>query len=255
MPLLVLLTGCSREDIPNFGWPNAITPQGQRALDLWKGSSVAALVVCVGVYGLIFWAMWAYRRRDDKLPEQVAYNLPVEVLYTVIPTVIVAFLFYFTARDESYIEDLSKKPDCTVNVVGFQWAWQFNYTDCGSATGLSIVGRPGASSELGGENAQLLLPADKRVLFVETSPDVIHSFWVPDLLFKRDVIPGRENKFQVDSILAGTYKGRCAELCGMDHSRMLFTMKVMPQDEFEAAIAAARADTTSGKYSTIGGSK
>lgn len=252
LPLLLLVTGCSRDDIPNFGWPNAISPQGQRALDLWKGSSVAALVVCVGVYGLIFWAMWAYRRRDDKLPEQVAYNLPVEVLYTVIPTVIVAFLFYFTAKDESYITDLSKKPDCTVKVVGFQWAWQFNYTDCGSATGLSIVGRPGRPAAEGGELSQLILPEGKRIRFVETSPDVIHSFWVPDLLFKMDVIPGRQNTWQVDSIAAGDYKGRCAELCGMDHSRMLFSLKVVPQGEFDSLIAAAKADTTSGKYSVNG---
>ena len=254
-PLLLLLTGCSREDIPNFGWPNAITPQGKSALDLWKGSSVAGLAVSVAVYGLIFWACWAYRKRDEKLPAQVAYNLPVEVLYTVIPTIIVAFLFYFTAKSETYLDKLDKKPDCTVNVVGFQWAWQFNYTDCGSATGLSIVGRPGTPVEQGGELSHLILPADKRVRFVETSPDVIHSFWVPALLFKRDVVPGRQNTWQVDSIKAGTYKGRCAELCGEYHARMLFTVTVAPQAEFDQMIAAAKADTTSGKYSTNGGTQ
>ncbi|MDQ1689432.1 MAG: cytochrome c oxidase subunit [Frankiaceae bacterium] len=253
VPLLLLLTGCSREDIPNFGWPHAITPQGQRALDLWKGSSVAGLVVMIAVYGLMFWAAWAYRKRDDVVPAQVGYNLPVEVLYTVIPTIIVAFLFYFTARDESYIDKLDAKPDCTVNIVGFQWAWQYNYTDCGTATGLSIIGRPGRTAAEGGELSHLILPEGKVIRFVETSPDVIHSWWVPDLLFKRDVVPGRQNTFQVDSIKAGTYKGRCAELCGEFHSRMLFTLTVAPQSEFDAMIAAAKADTTSGRY-TVNGS-
>jgi cytochrome c oxidase subunit 2 len=255
VPLLVLLTGCSREDIPNFGWPNAITPQGQRALDLWKGSSVAGLVVMVAVYGLIFWSCWAYRKRDDVLPAQVGYNLPVEVLYTVIPTIIVGFLFYFTARDQTYIDKLDKKPDCTVNVVGFQWAWQFNYTDCGTATGLSIVGRPGVTQAQGGELSHLYLPEGKVVRFVETSPDVIHSFWVPDLLFKRDVIPGRQNTWQVDSIEAGDYKGRCAELCGEFHSRMLFTLTVTSQSDFDSFVEAAKADTTSGRYSMNGSSQ
>ena len=250
--MLLLLTGCSRDDIPNFGWPNAITPQGQRALDLWRGSSVAGLVVMVAVYGLMFWAMWAYRKRSEVVPAQVAYNLPVEVLYTVIPTIIVGFLFYFTAKDEDYITSLKAKPDCTVNVVGFQWAWQYNYTDCGTATGLSILGRPGKPADQGGELSQLYLPEGKTIRFVETSPDVIHSWWVPDLLFHLDVVPGRQNTFQVSSIKAGTYKGRCAELCGMDHSRMLFTLKVAPQSEFDQLIAAAKADTTSGKYSMNG---
>jgi cytochrome c oxidase subunit 2 len=186
----------------------------------------------IAVYGLIFWAMWAYRKRGEAVPAQVAYNLPVEVLYTVIPTIIVGFLFYFTARDQTYIDKLDKKPDCTVNVVGFQWAWQFNYTDCGTATGLSIVGRPGVTQAQGGELSHLYLPEGKVVRFVETSPDVIHSWFVPEFLFKRDVIPGRANSFEVTIRKTGTFLGRCAEFCGEKHDRMNFYLKVVSQEEF-----------------------
>ena len=246
-PLLLLtLTGCGVDDIPRFGWPESVTPQGERALDLWRGSSVAALVVGGFVYLLIIWAVIAYRKRDDRIPDQVQYNLPVEVLYTIVPFIIVSFLFYWTARDEEYIAKVTANPDCRVEFVGFQWSWQFNYQDCGEATGLSITGRPG-------QPPQMFLPTDQKIRIEERSPDVVHSFWVPRFLFKMDVIPGRVNEFEFTVTEPGTFAGRCAELCGLDHSRMLFSVRAAPQDEFDQLVTAAKADTTSGRYSVNGG--
>ncbi len=231
-------TGCTREQWARFGQPEPITVQGRRILGLWQGSTIAALAVGGFVLGLILWASFRYRRRGDAMPMQVHYNIPIEVLYTVVPFVIISVLFYFTAVDETYVDKLSKKPDLIVDVVGFQWSWQFNYVDR-DATVLTITGRPG-------QPPQLVIPTGRKILFNETSPDVIHSWWVPSFLFKRDVIPGRTNKFEVTVDRAGTYVGRCAEYCGLYHSRMLFSVKAVSAEEFDSFMSSAKAAASAG---------
>jgi cytochrome c oxidase subunit 2 len=240
--LLLTLSGCSTEKMPAFGMPNPITDQGHRVISLWKGSWVAAWIVGAGVWGLMGWCVVAYRKRkndDGTLPPQVHYNIPIEILYTVLPFVIIAVLFYFTAVDEDKMDKLSAHPDMTVDVIGYQWAWQFDYAD-GPAAGLQIHGRPGAYP-------QLVLPTNTKIRFRLTSPDVIHAFWVPDFLFKRDVIPGRVNQFEVTIEKTGTFRGECTELCGVDHSRMLFTLRSVTPEEFRAFANTALAEAKSGQ--------
>ncbi len=233
--VLLGATGCTREQWTRFGFPEPNTVQGHRILGLWQGSTIAALAVGGFVLGLILFASFRFRKRGDALPPQVHYNIPIEVLYTVVPFVIVSVLFYFTAVDEVYVDKLSAKPDMTVNVTGFQWSWQFEYPD----SKLVITGRQG-------EPPQLVIPTGRKILFTEVSPDVIHSWWVPEFLFKRDVIPGRKNKFEVTADREGTYAGRCAEFCGLYHSRMLFTVKVVPPAEFEQFVVSARSAAEAG---------
>ncbi|SBW26096.1 aa3-type cytochrome oxidase subunit II [Protofrankia symbiont of Coriaria ruscifolia] len=227
--LVITVTGC---DVPNFGFPDGVTDQTPRILNLWQGSSIAALAVGVFTWGLIFYAIIVFRKRSDELPRQVRYNLPVEILYTVVPLVIVAGLFYYTARDEIEVNKLPSDPDVTINVIGFRWNWQFRYLDTGQngTVPIEVTGKPG-------EPAVLVLPQGRTIRFVETSPDVIHSFWVPEFLFKRDVVPGRVNQFQLTITKTGTFVGRCAELCGVDHDRMNFSVKVIPGDEYDRFIA------------------
>jgi cytochrome c oxidase subunit 2 len=169
-------------------------------------------------------------------------------------------LFYFTARDESELLSLKKKPDVTVNVVGFQWSWCFNYIEpvAGStgdakkspdldaipdrfkkdfpagAGGVYDCGTPGTRNpQTNNPGPTLWLPKGKTVRFVLTSRDVIHSFWVVPFLMKQDVIPGHTNAFQVTPNKEGTFLGKCAELCGVDHSRMLFNVKVVSPERYE----------------------
>jgi cytochrome c oxidase subunit 2 len=228
--VLVTATGC---DAPNFGFPDGITVQSKRMLNIWQGSFIAALAVGAFVLGLILYAVIAFRKKTDEMPAQIRYNLPVEVLYTVLPVVIIAGLFYYTARDEIQVDKISKHPDVTVDVIGFRWNWQFIYNDTGKGgkAPVEVTGRPG-------EPAVLVLPTNRTIKFVETSPDVIHSFWVPEFLFKRDVIPGRINQFQVTIDKTGTFIGRCAELCGVDHDRMNFYVKVVTPTQYDQYIAA-----------------
>jgi len=244
----VLASGCK---LSTFGLPHPITPQGERTANLWTGSWIAALAVGGGTWALIFIAVVRYRKRSDELPSQVRYNLPVEVLYTVLPFIIVAGLFYFTARDESYLDKTTAHPAISIGVIGFRWNWQFRYLDPNDPNKVigQVTGRPG-------EPAQLVLPTGRSVRFIETSPDVIHSFWVPEFLFKRDVIPGRVNQFEISEITkTGTFVGRCAELCGTDHDRMNFYLKVVPPAEYDAMMqrlqstASAAGPTTTGSRS------
>ncbi len=228
--VLLSATAC---ELPSFGFPHGITPQATRIYNIWSGSTIAALGVGVFVWGLILFASFFYRKKTDELPQQVRYNLPVEVLYTMVPFVIVAGLFYFTARDEIFVNKTTPNPDVTISVIGFRWQWQFGYVENGRVIG-QVTGRPG-------ETPVLVLPKDRSIRFVESSPDVIHSFWVPEFLFKRDVIPGKINQFEISKIdRTGTFVGRCAEFCGTDHPRMNFTVKVVEPAEYDAMIQSFR---------------
>lgn len=247
---VLALSGCSfsyNATSPGFmNIPAPHTKEGGQTYALWQGTWVAALAVGVLVWGLIIWAVIAYRRKGDGLPEQVKYNMPIEILYTVAPLVMILGLFFFTARDESRLIDVSKPAANTVQVVGFRWDWTFNYVNQNTYD----VGTPD-------QEPTLWLPVNQTVKFELVSPDVIHSFWVPAFLFKMDVIPGRVNQFELTPDTIGTYAGKCTEYCGTDHSRMLFNVKVVSQADFDAHMAALKAagqtgQLTSGRVTTNG---
>jgi len=237
----VALSGCSESASRGF-LPHGVTDQSGRITSLWTGSWLAALGVGVLVWGLILWCAVAYRRKKDEvgLPEQLQYNVPIEILYTIVPLFMIAVLFFYTSRDEAALLDVSKKPDVTINVVAKQWAWDFNYVEGGTfeaGTLAELTGKPGVATTL----PALYLPVNKRVEFVLTSRDVDHSFWVPQFLQKLDILPGRVNRFQVRPTELGTFQGKCAELCGVYHSAMLFQVKVVSQADYEAHLAALKA--------------
>lgn len=226
---LPLLAGCDNvEDKLRFGWPRGVTPQAEEMRQLWSWSVVAALVVGVFVWALIFWCVVAYRKRGDELPVQTRYNMPIEILYSVLPILVVTVLFYYTAVAETYVGKLSKNPDVTVEVVAFKWNWTFQYPETSTADG-EVVSTTGTTAEI----PVLVVPTHKIIRFEEISNDVIHSFWVPDILFKRDVIPGHPNKFEVTIEQEGSYVGRCAELCGTYHSNMNFEVRAVSWDEYQ----------------------
>jgi cytochrome c oxidase subunit 2 len=240
--LLVLLSGCSADGIGDafghFGWPGkGITLQAHRMYDLWIASVIAALVVGFFVWGLIFWCVIRYRKRGDELPVQTRFNMPMEVLYTVTPILIVAVLFYYTAIVQTDVDKLSKNPDQVVEVVAFKWNWQFNYRDGTGPEAHTVASTLGSSDVI----PLLVLPTGEKIRFEENSRDVIHSFWVPELLFKRDVFPGNvRNKFEVTLDREGRYVGRCAELCGTYHAFMQFELVVVSPQKFDQFLAAKK---------------
>ena len=237
--------------------PVPATQQGHVILSMWQGSWIAAWCVGIVVWGGILWAIIFHRKRGDQLPRQVRYNLPIEILYTVLPFIMVGVIFYFTARDENYItkvptaHEIVVNHDLVVNVIGEQWSWQFQYPQYGTpGSAYPVVTEYGAMWQPGlppsRQHLPLLeIPDHKTVVFNLTSIDVIHSFWVVPFLFKRDVIPGYANHFAVTPTMTGSWIGNCTELCGVYHSRMLFRIKIVTPAQFRSWIHAQQVQQSS----------
>jgi cytochrome c oxidase subunit 2 len=234
---MLLLASCStaeQDSIKRLAQPEGVTDRTDGMHGLWMGSWLAAILVGVLVWGLIGYACFKFRRRrDDEIPVQTRYNLPIEILYTVAPVIMVLVFFFFTVKVQNDVLPASDKTgpaDHTIVVVGQQWSWTFNYAKDDALDGNTTVYDPGTTAD----PPTLYLPVDEKVKFELRSPDVIHSFWVPAFLFKMDVVPGRDNRFALTPTREGTFEGRCAELCGTYHSRMLFNVKVVSRDEYAA---------------------
>ncbi|OZM70011.1 cytochrome C oxidase subunit II [Amycolatopsis antarctica] len=238
----VTATGCSGSEILRFGWPEGVTPQGEQMRQLWTWSVIAALVVGVIVWGLIFWSVAFHRKKKasaatagaEDLPRQFQYNVPLELFCVVVPIVMVCVLFFFTATTEADVLDKKDDPDVTVDVVAFQWNWEFRYPSEGKTMEGQPVSTVGSSAEI----PLLVLPTNKTIQYNLRSTDVIHSFWVPEFHFKRDVMPypeknNQDNAFQniIDS--EGSFVGRCAELCGTYHAVMNFEVRALSEDKFD----------------------
>jgi cytochrome c oxidase subunit 2 len=228
---LLLLGACSTEDkaqIRRLAMPEPITDRAPLTDDLWRWSWLAAILVGILVWGLILYAAFRFHRRsDDEIPVQTRYNLPIEILYTIAPVVMVVVFFFFTVQTQDSVL-ASEKTDHTVRVVGQKWSWSFSYLG-EDATGGKNVYTAGTPAEM----PTLVLPKGESVTFELRSPDVIHSFWVPSFLMKMDVVPGRHNSFSLTPTREGTFAGKCAELCGTYHSRMLFNVKVVSPEQYD----------------------
>jgi cytochrome c oxidase subunit II len=238
---VLALSGCSmpNNEFWRFGWPDGITDRSDDMRELWTGSVIAALLVGFAVWGLILWSVVRHRKRSDELPKQTAYNLPLEIVYTIVPFLIIAALFFVTVVVQNRVQERSDNPDETIAVNAFKWNWQFVYPET------SVPGQNGEPVSTIGNSAEvpiLVLPVDRTIRFEVASADVIHSFWVPEFLFKLDVIPGnengRDNVFEVTVREEGSYVGRCAELCGTYHAYMNFEVRAVSGDDFDAYIEA-----------------
>jgi len=256
----VVATGCASESVQRGYLPGysdgEVTNQTARITDLWVGSWIAALLVGIVTWGLILWCIAAYRKRkeDHQLPIQTRYHLPLELMYTAVPLIMVLVLFWYTDRDVTEINRVDGTATEHIQVIGKQWSWDFNYLDADVYDYGEHEADPGSvtkDDELDGAIGTsksfptLYLPVNETVEFTLDSRDVIHSFWIPAFLYKQDMIPQRTNKFQVTPTREGTYAGKCAELCGEFHSGMLFNVKVVSAEEYDAHMAelAAKGQT------------
>ncbi|HSJ20440.1 MAG TPA: cytochrome c oxidase subunit II [Nocardioidaceae bacterium] len=232
---LLLLGACSSEDqaqIRRLAMPEPATDRAPYIDDLWRWGWLAAIIVGILVWGLIIYAVIKFRRRsDDEIPVQTRYNLPIEVLYTVAPVIIVLVFFFFTIQTQNNVlaqASENDESDHTIKVVGQKWSWTFNYMEEDAVDGQNVF-VAGTPAEL----PTLVLPVDESVTVELSSPDVIHSFWVPAFLFKMDVVPGRDNSFSFTPTREGEFAGKCAELCGTYHSRMLFNVEVVDRATYD----------------------
>ncbi|MCU1476530.1 MAG: coxB [Subtercola sp.] len=243
----LLLAGCSQEQLQGFlpGSPDT-TNNTSMVTGLWVTSWIVLLAVGVITWGLTIWAVVVFRRRRGQtgLPVQLRYNMPIEIFYTIVPLILVLGFFAFTAQDQADIEQPYAQPDQTISVYGKQWAWDFNYVDQNTYTaGVQAQANP---TDPNGQLVEsqiptLYLPVGKKITIELHSRDVIHSFWVIDFLYKKDMIPGKTNYMYVTPERIGTFSGKCAELCGEYHSNMLFNVKVVSQADFDAYTASLKA--------------
>jgi cytochrome c oxidase subunit 2 len=248
----VLLSGCGTEELHNLAMPaRDNTATSHYVFDLWRWGWVAALATGVVVWGLILYACFAFRRRsDDEIPVQTRYNLPLEIFYTIAPVIMVVVFFFHTVNAQNSILEEVPDPDHVIDVVGQQWQWTFNYPD-EEAVEAPNVYEVGTASYM----PTLVLPVDETIEFRLHSPDVIHDFWITGFLMKMDVVPGRVNHFQITPTQLGSFKGKCAELCGVSHSRMLFNVEVVTREEFDAYLQDKEAQGDVSERPLLGGAE
>jgi cytochrome c oxidase subunit II len=223
--LIVLLAGCL---LP----PEPKTDAGQDVFNLYLLVLGLAAIVFIGVEGFLIYAVIRYRRQpgDDVLPEQLHGNNTVEIIWTAIPTVIVFTLFIFSMITLGVVEGREEESGTTIQVDGFQWQWTFRYEDGVSVTGSAT------------DPPVLRVPVGEQVRLVLNALDVNHSFYVPQFLIKRDLIPvgehGTPNELRFTITEEGTYAGQCAEFCGVAHADMTFSVEAMSRAAFDQYLAS-----------------
>lgn len=233
-----------------------VTEVSQNAYSLHMIVLWVCVVIGVVVFGAMIYSMLTHRKSKGAVAATFHENHKLEVVWTVIPFVILIGLAIPATKNLLQIEDTSNA-DLTVKVTGYQWKWQYEYMD-GSAEGVkyfSVLDQ--ASNDARAMNSgvdvskvanyllnvdkELVIPTGKKVRFLITSNDVIHSWWVPDFGFKKDAIPGYINEAWTRVDQPGTYRGKCAELCGKDHGFMPIVVVAKEEGEYNKWAAAKKA--------------
>ena len=231
-PMMLALTGCAK--VSGLGYEEGVSSVNDITLPLWQGAWITAGIVGVFTLILILWPAVFHRAKESKgeFPKQTQYNVPVEILYTLIPFLIVAVLFYFTAEKESKIVEKTTVPAHEISVEGIQWSWQFSYPEAGPKA--IITGTPA-------NRPTLVIPMGEKVRYTITSNDVVHTFFIPAFMIQQMNLPGYTNKIEFTANKLGEFPGRCNMHCGRNHSQMLFNVKVVTPAEYKTYIETLKA--------------
>ena len=221
----LFLTGCSK--VSELGFPQGASSVNDQSLSLWQGAWIAAGVVGVITLILLLWPAVFHRPKvgGPEFPKQTQYHVPIEIVYTIIPFLIVAVMFYYTAKKESVITQKTTVAMHEIDVVGMQWSWQFVYPEAGPNA--VVTGTPS-------NPPTLVIPQGERVRYILTSHDVIHGFWIPAFMIQIQNLPGVTNHLEFTANKIGEFPGRCNILCGRAHSQMVFTVKVVSPADYKA---------------------
>jgi cytochrome c oxidase subunit 2 len=234
-PVLIALTGCSK--VSGLGFEENLSSVNDISLSLWQGAWIAAGVVGIITLVLILWPAIFHRKKvgAPEFPKQTQYNVPVEIAYTIIPFIIVAVLFYFTAVKQNEIT--AKSPSTVaheIGVEGIQWSWQFSYPEAGPKA--KVTGTPA-------QPPTLVVPLGERVRYTITANDVVHGFWIPAFMIQIQNLPGVTNYIEFTANKLGSFPGRCNILCGRNHTQMIFTIKVVTPSEYQSYLETLKAAT------------
>lgn len=228
VPAMFALTGCAQD--ADSGFSGDASSVNEITHSLWTYSWLAAAVVGVFTAILIVWPAIFHRapKNGQEFPKQTQYNVPVEIAYTIIPFIIVAGLFYFTAVKENQIVKPKEQVQHEIVVNGIQWSWQFTYLDAGKD--VTLTGTPA-------KPPVLVVPQGERVRYTIVSNDVVHGFWIPEFMIQMQNLPGVTNKLEFTANKLGDFPGRCNILCGRNHAQMLFTVRVVTPTEYQTYIS------------------
>jgi len=225
----LLLTGCQ---LPTFGAYKGATTQGQSTFHLWQGFFIAGIIVGGFTLLLIVWAVVRYRRRSNDLPVQTQYHTLTEIIYTVVPILIVFGLFWATVVVENNVTAVEPKPAAVIHVYAFQWGWEFEYPN-----GVKVIGQTT-------DAPTMVLPTGQTTRIYLRSYDVLHGFYVPEFNFSRYASPGYWTSFDLNVLHNGVYRGQCTQLCGLYHSIMFFNVRSVSPTAYAAWLRTERAFQT-----------
>jgi len=233
-PAMFALTGCAVD--ADSGFSGDASSINEISHSLWTYSWLAAAVVGVFTAILIVWPAIFHRapKNGPEFPKQTQYNIPVEIAYTLIPFIIVAGLFYFTAVKQDQITKPQENVKHEIVVNGFQWSWQFTYLDAGKD--VTFTGTPA-------KPPVLVVPQGERVRYTIVANDVVHGFWIPEFMIQMQNLPGVTNHLEFTANKLGEFPGRCNILCGRNHAQMLFTVRVVTPAEYQKYISNLKLET------------
>ncbi|MFO8025148.1 cytochrome c oxidase subunit II [Thiohalophilus sp.] len=217
---------------------------GLHMLVLW-----IVTIVGIGVFGVMIYSLFKHRKSRGAKPAQFHESTTVEVIWTIVPLVVLVLIAIPATKTLIKIEDTSNA-DVTVKATGWQWKWQYEYLDedVSFFSNLDSASNEARQKDSGVDvrtvenylldvDNPIVVPVNKKVRILTTSNDVIHAWWVPDLGVKRDAIPGYINESWFEATETGTYRGQCAELCGKDHGFMPIVVKVVAENEYQDWVA------------------
>jgi cytochrome c oxidase subunit 2 len=243
-----LLTGCT---LPSFGEYKGATTQGRTEFHLWQGFFIAGIIVGGFVLLLILWAIVRYRRKTEEIPRQTQYHTLTEIIYTIVPILIVIGLFVVTVLAENQVDATPPNPGAAITVHAFQWGWEFEYSG-GAGSGCTNPSAKNAVQahcvKVIGQTTQaptMVLPTGTDVEITLNSLDVLHGFYVPQFNFSRYASPGYTTTFDFNVLHSGTYRGQCTQLCGLYHSLMFFNVKAVSPAQYATWLRVQQAQVKS----------
>ncbi len=226
-----------------MGMQPAFSPMKEHIIWLHNLVLIIITLITLFVGALLVWVCVRYNEKRNPVPTQTSHNTTVEILWTVLPVVILVIMAIPSFQLIYYL-DRTPNPDMTIKVTGHQWYWEYSYPDDGNVDIESrIVAdddlKPGQLRLLTVDN-QLVIPAGKKIRILTTSSDVIHSFFIPSLGAQRYAIPGRTIEMWLEAEKPGVYYGECNQICGQNHSRMPIAIHAVTDDEFKAWVTQAK---------------
>ncbi len=237
----VLALVATRADAFGGGWnfQTPVTPIAQQQYDLHLYIFWVCVIIFIGVFGVMFYSLFKHRRSIGHPAAQFHENVTVEIVWTVIPFLILVFMAWPATKTILAMKDTSA-PDLTVKITGYQWQWSYDYLGDGFkfysklSTPLAQIEnrQPKGEHYLLEVDNPMVVPVDAKVRVLLTADDVIHAWWVPAFGVKQDAIPGfvRDSWFKAEKI--GVYRGQCAELCGKEHGFMPIVVEVKSKDDY-----------------------